>query len=576
MATITYTVTVQSTGSGNKYFIDGVQTPTLTLALGNTYKFDQSDSTNATHPLRLSTTSNGTWGGGSEYTTGVTTSGTPGSSGAYTQIVVNSSTAAFLYYYCSAHSGMGSDLLITTLAEVSSAGLTAFGSSTWGSLTYGGNNQPNVTVGTGTLAFPEQGWGGKAWGRNLWGELSDNNVTLTGNSLTISIGTETAEGVINQGWGRSTWGSNIWNGYGTVIPSSNSLSASLNSVTINGEINSGWGGEAWGENAWGIFGDALVSGNQLTISSESNQDAWGSGTWSDYNTRWGGVGSVDVAINQEVNVTGLDRLDTTVADVTEKVAVEVFLSDNPLSTLSISEGTVDPAPDTMPSGVQLATSLGTVLAYNEQGWGRDDWGTEVWGAEGEWVTVSLTGQSLTVDSGVRESWGQDTWGASTTEWGGISVTDVDISVNVDVTSLFTPGWGADIAWGAQSWGQATVDMSMTANEGTVDPAPDTDITGNQANSTTGTISITANANLTLTGQQLTASLGNEDATPNTIASPTGIQLTTVMGIPTAGLSVLVTPTGVTSSLSTGTIGLNAWAIVDPGTAPTWTVVDKAA
>ena len=173
----------------------------------------------------------------------------------------------------------------------------------------------------------------------------------------------------------------------------------------------------------------------------------------------------------------------------------------------------------MPSGVQLATSLGTVLAYNEQGWGRDDWGTEVWGAEGEWITVSLTGQSLTVDSGVRESWGQDTWGASTTEWGGISVTDVDISVNVDVTSLFTPGWGADIAWGAQSWGQASVDMSMTANEGTVDPAPDTDITGNQANSTTGTISITANADLTLTGQQLSVSLGNEDATPNTQVSP---------------------------------------------------------
>ena len=40
--TRTFTVTVQSTGSGNKYFIDGVQTPTLTLGEGGTYKFDQS------------------------------------------------------------------------------------------------------------------------------------------------------------------------------------------------------------------------------------------------------------------------------------------------------------------------------------------------------------------------------------------------------------------------------------------------------------------------------------------------------------------------------------------------------
>ena len=56
-----------------------------------------------THPLRFSTTSNGTHGGGTEYTTGVTTAGTPGSN---TQIVVAAS-APTLYYYCTNHSGMG-------------------------------------------------------------------------------------------------------------------------------------------------------------------------------------------------------------------------------------------------------------------------------------------------------------------------------------------------------------------------------------------------------------------------------------------------------------------------------------
>ena len=96
------TVTV----AGGKFVIDGTSQQALSLAKGFSYRFDQSDNTNATHPLRFSTTSNGTHGGGSEYTTGVTKVGTAGSSGAYVQIIVEQDTPV-LYYYCANHSGMG-------------------------------------------------------------------------------------------------------------------------------------------------------------------------------------------------------------------------------------------------------------------------------------------------------------------------------------------------------------------------------------------------------------------------------------------------------------------------------------
>ena len=104
--TRTFTVTVVNTGSGNKYFIDGVQQPTISLAEGFTYRFDVSDSSMGAHPFKFSTTSNGTHSGGTEYTTGVTTSGDTGQSGAYVQIAVAAS-APTLYYYCQYHSGMG-------------------------------------------------------------------------------------------------------------------------------------------------------------------------------------------------------------------------------------------------------------------------------------------------------------------------------------------------------------------------------------------------------------------------------------------------------------------------------------
>jgi len=202
----TFTVTVVSTGSGNKYFIDGVQQPTLELVEGATFRFDQSDSSNSSHPLRLSTTSDGTHGGGDAYTTNVTTNGTPGSSGAYTQIQVASS-APTLYYYCTNHSGMG-----------------------------GQANTPDADF-----------WGAGNWSANLWG-ISETFTT---------------------GYGSKSWNSSgTWGDMGdeTIFPTGFGLTSSIGSVTVDAEINTGWGRAAWNDDAWGIQGDILLDGQQATAS----------------------------------------------------------------------------------------------------------------------------------------------------------------------------------------------------------------------------------------------------------------------------------------------------------------------
>ena len=113
--TITVTVATKTTehpahgtGSTLGYVLDGIESPAIILTKG-TYRFDQSDSSNSTHPLAfyydvLKARA---------FTTDVTTNGTPGSAGAYTQINITSDTPRRLAYQCTAHPRMGHEMDVT-------------------------------------------------------------------------------------------------------------------------------------------------------------------------------------------------------------------------------------------------------------------------------------------------------------------------------------------------------------------------------------------------------------------------------------------------------------------------------
>ena len=189
IVTITVTVATKTsahryydTGSSNGYVLNGVESPFLTLTPGRTYKFDQSDTSNSGHPLRLYRDVDKN----TQYSTNVTTVGTPGNSGAYTQIVVGDTTPTVLHYQCSAHVKMGNSLQTNSEGSSTDASAGSYGDARY---------SPQITVdASGRITnITEVEIFSSGLGADL--DLNSNDITGTGN---INItGIITASGNIN-------------------------------------------------------------------------------------------------------------------------------------------------------------------------------------------------------------------------------------------------------------------------------------------------------------------------------------------------------------------------------------------
>ena len=113
----TITVTVLSYVGQDKFTINGLEAPKLTLSRAGTYRFDQSDATNVNHTLAFRLIDD------TSYTTGVTQVGIAGTAGAYTEIVVGFDTPVNLRYYCTTHGNiMGNLLNVTDMFALSATG----------------------------------------------------------------------------------------------------------------------------------------------------------------------------------------------------------------------------------------------------------------------------------------------------------------------------------------------------------------------------------------------------------------------------------------------------------------------
>ena len=100
----------QGSSLGYTFRVNGVdyESPFLDLVPGKTYKFDQSEPSNASHSIRFYEDAAKTI----PYTTNVTVSGSAGTSGAYTSIAVTESTPSILHYQCVNHAYMGNQVQV--------------------------------------------------------------------------------------------------------------------------------------------------------------------------------------------------------------------------------------------------------------------------------------------------------------------------------------------------------------------------------------------------------------------------------------------------------------------------------
>ena len=238
----TYTVTVVSTGGGNKYFIDGVQQASVSLIANNTFTFNQDSATNDGHPLQLSETSDGTHNSGTRYGTNVTYEG-DGSTVSAADYVTNfdsyttrsviisvALTTPNLFYYCYYHSGMGGSAAFSNP-------LAGYGRQGWGDGNYGQPVPVNVTGVAMTSALGTES------------VVANSLVTLDSLQITSAAGTAIGEpeNVVSPtgvSFETQLSGVLVQEGAGVVLPSL-SMAFTAGDETATGTVDAGWGRNIW-------------------------------------------------------------------------------------------------------------------------------------------------------------------------------------------------------------------------------------------------------------------------------------------------------------------------------------------
>jgi hypothetical protein len=377
MADVIFTVTVPF-GTGGGYYIDGVQKPVISVVTGGTFRFNQNDASNATHPLALSTTTS-TAGrittGVVYYLDGVTTQ-----ANYYNTTLFNAATVRYIeitvaqtsdfYYICNVHgSGMGNVMDVT----VDSWGALSWNAGAWNQQNNINESLTNLLITTSLNnvdAFNNEGWGRLSWGSLVWGEDAENATVSV-----ITPGTPTT-------WGQSTYGNYAWNQItgtqseigeesieagASIILSTNLLNIVNGTVSAESNFEILVSTNVLNTTVANVFGGENVI---VEVTTPGAQTTWGQGNFGQY--AWNQITGSEIDIGNEtvegtgsLNLTGVQS-NTTVNTVLITADANVNLTTN---ILNITQGSAGPVSSTD----VFLTSPGDLP------WGATSWGNGSWG-----------------------------------------------------------------------------------------------------------------------------------------------------------------------------------------------------
>lgn len=238
-----------------------------------------------------------------------------------------------------------------------------------------------MSTGQASVELVNNGWGANTWSFSEWGQIGnivtgqqatltvasvtpviDVSFSVSGISSTTSIGSNSVS--INQTL--TPTGQTLTSSIGNADPAPDamivgqSMTTSIGSVTAEGIIEVGWGGDSWGQNQWGELNAPTVpvTGASATITAGTGTTVAAQATVSP-----SGI-SITPSIGSALGGTSHTEAVTGVS-MTSQIGTEVINIGVPVTgstaTMTAGQSTIDP----------------TYLIG--EGWGRDAWGNLGWG-----------------------------------------------------------------------------------------------------------------------------------------------------------------------------------------------------